>query len=238
MPRKTRGWLRKMRELGLGNQGFGGWMSGSELMVQRRHLREMAVVQDRQSRNNAVLEQLGFVPGRNNAVHEQAGLVQGRSNAVHEQAGLVQGKNNAVHEQAGLVQGKNKAVHEQVGLVQGRNNAVHEQAGLVQGKMSVVQKNNVYPLLPRKAAANIPPLSPVAILEADKWVLRKLLVIQIAKRRSGKVRLQEVAAECNVNIRIAAEWLKRLSLEGMISLVAGQRNVMVYSLKDVGRVHK
>jgi hypothetical protein len=108
----------------------------------------------------------------------------------------------------------------------------------VQGKMSVVQKDNVYPLLPRKAAAKIPPLSPIAILEADKWVLRKQLVIQIAKRHSGKVRLQDVAAECNVNIRIAAEWLKRLSLEGMLSLVAGQRNVMIYSLKDVGRVHK
>lgn len=168
MPRKTRGWLRKMRELGLGRHGFGGWMSGSEWMVQRGNLREMEVVQDRQSRNNAVLEELGFV----------------------------------------------------------------------QGRKSAVQKSNVYPLLPRKAAAKIPPLSPIAILEADKWVLRKLLVIQIAKRHSGKVRLQDVAAECNVNIRIAAEWLKRLSLEGMLSLVAGQRNVMIYSLKDVGRVHK
>lgn len=182
MPRKTRGWLRKMRELGLGRHGFGGWMSGAELMVQRGTLREMAVVQDRQSRNNAVLEQLG--------------------------------------------------------LVQGKNNNVQEQLGFVQGKKSVVQKNNVYPLLPRKAVAKIPHLSPIAILESDKWVLRKQLVIQIAKRHSGKVRLQDVAAECNVNIRIASDWLKRLSLEGMLSLVAGQRNVMVYSLKDVGRVHK
>lgn len=221
MPRKTRGWLRKMRELGLGSQGFGGWMSGAELMVQRGNLR---AVQERQSRNNAVLEQLGFVQGRNNAVHEQVGLVQGRKNAVHEQAGLVQGKNNNVQEQ--------------LGFVQGEMSVVQKQTGLVQDKKSIVQKNNVYPLLPRKAAAKIPPLSPIALLEADKWVLRKQLIIQIAKRRSGKVRLQEVAAECNVNIRIAAEWLKRLSLEGMISLVAGQRNVMVYSLKDVGRVHK
>ncbi|NOU87903.1 hypothetical protein GC102_19325 [Paenibacillus sp. LMG 31460] len=195
MPRKTRGWLRKMRELGLGRHGFGGWMSGSEWMVQRGNLREMEVVQDRRSRNNAVLEQLGLVKGR-------------------------------------------KAVHEQAGLVQGKNNNVQQQLEFVQGKMSVVQKDNVYPLLPRKAAAKIPPLSPIAILEADKWVLRKLLVIQIAKRHSGKVRLQDVAAECNVNIRIAAEWLKRLSLEGMLSLVAGQRNVMIYSLNDVGRVNK
>jgi hypothetical protein len=196
MPRKTRGWLRKMREHGLGRQGFGGWMSGSEWMVHRGNLREMEVIQDRQSRNNAVLEQLGFVQGRKNAVHDQAGLVQGK------------------------------------------NKNVQEQLVFVQGKMSVVQKDNVYPLLLRKAAAEIPPLSPIAILEADKWVLRKQLVIQIAKRHSGKVRLQDVAAECNVNIRIAAEWLKRLSLEGMLSLVAGQRNVMIYSLKDVGRVHK
>lgn len=196
MQRKTRGWLRKMRELGLGRHGFGGWMSSSELMVQRVTLREMAVVQDRQSRNNAVLEQFG------------------------------------------LVQGKKYAVHEQAGLVQGKNNNVQEQLGFVKDKKSVVQKDNVYPLLPRKTAAKIPHLSPIAILEADKWVLRKQLVIQIAKRHSGKVRLQDVAAECNVNIRIAAEWLKRLSLEGMLSLVAGQRNVMIYSLKDVGRVHK
>ncbi|MDQ0890911.1 putative transcriptional regulator [Paenibacillus sp. V4I9] len=168
MPRKTRGWLRKMRELGLGRHGFGGWMSGSELMVQRGNLREMAVVQERQ----------------------------------------------------------------------GRNNIVQRQPGLVQGKISVVQKNNVYVMLPRKPVAEIPPLSPLASLEINKWELRKQLIIQIATRRSGKIRLRDVAAECNVNIRIAAEWLKRLSLEGMISLVAGQRNVMVYSLKDVGRVHK
>lgn len=205
MPRKTRGWLRKMRELGLGRQGFGGWMSGSELMIQLGNLREMAVIQDRQGRNNAVLEKLGLVQGRK---------------AVDEQQGFVQDK---------------KSVHEQQGLVQGKK-SVHEQQGLIQGKKSVVQKSNVYPLLPRKAVAEIPPLSPIAMLEANKWELRKQLVIQIAKRRSGRVRLQDVAAECNVNIRIAAEWLKRLSLEGMISLVAGQRNVMVYSLNDVGRV--
>ncbi|MCY9669931.1 hypothetical protein M5X11_34355 [Paenibacillus alginolyticus] len=218
MPRKTKGWLRKMRELGLGHQGFGGWMSGSELMVQRGNFR---AVQERQGRNIAVLEQLGLVRGRNSAVHEQARFAHDKK-AVHEQQGFVQSK---------------KAVHEQQGFVQSKK-AVHEQQGFVQSKMSVVQKNNVYPLLPRKAAAKIPALSPIAILEADKWVLRKQLIIQIAKRRSGKVRLQEVAAECNVNIRIAADWLKRLSLEGMISLVAGERNVRVYSLKDVGRVHK
>jgi hypothetical protein len=88
MPRKTRGWLRKMRELGLGRQGFGGWMSSSEWMIHRGNLREMEVVQDRQSRNNAVLEQLGFVQGRKNAVHEQAGLVQGKKNNVQEQLGI------------------------------------------------------------------------------------------------------------------------------------------------------
>ncbi|MDQ0873173.1 putative transcriptional regulator [Paenibacillus sp. V4I3] len=209
MPRKTRGWLRKMRELGLGRHGFGGWMSGSELMVQRGNLREMAVVQERQ--------------GRNEAVHEQSGLVH---------------KKNAVHEHPGLVQSKMNPVHEQQGFVQGKMSEVQEHPGLVQGKISVVQKNNVYVMLPRKSTAQIPPLSPLASLEINKWELRKQLIIQIATHRSGKIRLRDVAAECNVNIRIAAEWLKRLSLEGMISLVAGQRNVMVYSLKDVGRVHK
>ncbi|KQX51940.1 hypothetical protein [Paenibacillus sp. Root444D2] len=210
MPRKTRGWLRKMRKLGLGRHGFGGWMSGSEWMVHRGNLREMAVVQERQGRNSAVLGHLGLVQSKISEVHEQVGLVQGKMNVIQEDPGLAQGKKSAVQ----------------------------EHSGLRQGKKSVVQKDNVYPLLPRKAAAKIPPLSPIALLEVDKWVLRKQLIIQIAKRRSGKVRLQEVAAECNVNIRIAAEWLKRLCLEGMLSLVAGQRNVMVYSLKDVGRVHK
>ncbi|MDQ0903934.1 hypothetical protein [Paenibacillus sp. V4I7] len=178
MPRKTRGWLRKMRELGLGRHGFVGWMSGAELMAQR-----------------------GFGQGLESF-------------------------------------GERNSAQEKPKFVQGKMNAFHEQKGLVQGKMSVVQKNNVYVLIPRKSTTQISPLSPIASLEIDKWELRKQLVIQIAKRRSGKVRLRDVAAECNVNIRIAAEWLKRLSLEGMISLVAGQRNVMVYSLKDVGPVHK
>jgi hypothetical protein len=78
----------------------------------------------------------------------------------------------------------------------------------------------------------------IAELEADVWELRKQFILQIAKRHNGKVKLQEVAAACNVNIRIAAEWLIRLSTEGMLSLVAGQRNTMTYLVREVGGEQK
>jgi hypothetical protein len=157
MHRKTRGWLRKMRELGWSRHGFGSWMSGSEMIVQRG---------------------LG---------HDQSAVMQ-----------------------TSLVQEDRKI------------------------KANMDQRNNVIPMQPRKTIPTVRtlPATPLANLETDLWELRKQLVIQIAKRRNGKVRLQEVAAECNVNIRIAAEWLKRLSLEGMLSVVAGHRNVMVYSVKE------
>jgi ribosomal protein S25 len=78
----------------------------------------------------------------------------------------------------------------------------------------------------------------IAELEADVWELRKQFILKIANRRNGKIKLLEVATECNVNIRIAAEWLLRLSKEGILSLVAGQRNTMTYLVKEVGREQK
>ncbi|TXK71825.1 hypothetical protein [Paenibacillus sp. N3.4] len=70
----------------------------------------------------------------------------------------------------------------------------------------------------------------------DLWEQRKQLVIHLAKRRNGKVKLREVAAECNVNIRIASDWLKRLALEGLLSfIVGGQKSTIVYALKEVQR---
>lgn len=165
MQRKSSGWLRKMRELGLGRHGFGGWMSGTEMIVQRG---------------------LGM------------GEVQGQRVSVQ---GVRSGQGNNVYQMLP----KHSSVHS--------------------------PKLQHAPTLP-------PQLIPFTNLENDLWELRKQLVIQIAKRRNGKVRLQEVAAECNVNIRIAAEWLKRLSLEGMLSLVAGQQNVIVYSMKDVRHSQK
>ncbi|CAN7280772.1 hypothetical protein [Paenibacillus sp. LjRoot56] len=101
------------------------------------------------------------------------------------------------------------------------------------------RNNNVIPLEHRRIVSSSKPHPPtIAELEADVWELRKQFILQIAKRRNGKVRLQEVAAECNVNIRIAAEWLIRLSMEGMLSLVAGQRYTMTYLVKEVGGAQK
>lgn len=101
------------------------------------------------------------------------------------------------------------------------------------------RNNNVIPLEQRRIVSSSKLYPPtIAELEADVWELRKQFILQIANRRNGKVRLQEVAAECNVNIRIAAEWLIRLSMEGMLSLVAGQRYTMTYSVKEVGGAQK
>ncbi|KRE86347.1 hypothetical protein ASG89_10020 [Paenibacillus sp. Soil766] len=100
-------------------------------------------------------------------------------------------------------------------------------------------RNNVIPLEQRRIVSNRNPHPPtIAELEADVWELRKKFILQIANRRNGKVRLQEVAAECNVNVRVAAEWLIRLSMEGMLSLVAGQRYTMTYLVKEVARAQK
>ncbi|SDN34248.1 hypothetical protein SAMN04487897_102575 [Paenibacillus sp. yr247] len=118
-----------------------------------------------------------------------------------------------------------------------QNYFVQERRKFLQDKKHSVHGSNVYLMQPKQSSST-KPSSSLANLEADLWELRKQLVVQIAKRCNGKVRLQDVAFECNVNIRIAAEWLKRFALEGMLSVVAGQRNVVVYSVKDVRQAQK
>lgn len=107
-----------------------------------------------------------------------------------------------------------------------------------QGQRASTQSNVISLEHRRSVASGSPPPPTLAELEADVWELRKQFILHIANRRNGKVRLQEVAAECNVNIRIAAEWLIRLSTEGMLSLVAGQRNRMTYLVKETGGAQK
>ncbi|NEW07107.1 hypothetical protein GK047_13930 [Paenibacillus sp. SYP-B3998] len=83
--------------------------------------------------------------------------------------------------------------------------------------------------------AEIPSLPPFSHRETDiwdVWEIRKQLVIQMAKRHNGKVKAREVAAECNVSIRAAAAWLKRLAVEGLLSFAGGHPRGMVYFLKD------
>lgn len=187
MQRKSRGWLRKMRELGLGRHGFGGWMSGTEMIIQRGL--GLEEIQEKRS-GLRILDQ------------ERLGQVRLGQMRLDQVKTLGQVKT----------------------LDQVKTLGQRKRSG---------QGNNVYQML-RKHSSVLPP-SPFTNLDNDLWELRRQLIIQIAKRRNGKVRLQEVAAECNVNIRIAAEWLKCLSQEGMLSLVAGQQNVIVYSMKEVRR---
>ncbi|MDR6552223.1 hypothetical protein [Paenibacillus qinlingensis] len=97
-------------------------------------------------------------------------------------------------------------------------------------------RNNVL-LLEQTTTYHAKPPS-ITELEADVWELRKQFILQIANRRNGKVRLVDVAAECNVNIRVAAEWLIRLSTEGTLSLIAGQQHTMTYLVKEVGGAQK
>ncbi|MGO4496281.1 hypothetical protein AB4114_10230 [Paenibacillus sp. 2RAB27] len=162
-----------------------------------------------------------------------------------ETVGRVQENGNGIDqvkeigERAGRVQ-KNVKRKNQVKQT-GKQVDIMQQTG---EQASKVQKNghrnnNVIPLEQRRIVSSSKPHPPtIAELEADVWELRKKFILQIANRRNGKVRLQEVAAECNVNIRIAAEWLIRLSMEGMLSLVAGQRYTMTYSVKEVGAGQK
>ncbi|NOV00254.1 hypothetical protein [Paenibacillus planticolens] len=95
-----------------------------------------------------------------------------------------------------------------------------------------VQGDNVYLLQERKSSYNVhrgPTFS-----TPDLWELRKQVILQVAKRCDGIIHIRDIAAECNVNIRIASEWLKRLAREDMLTAVAGQRNTAVYSVKEVG----
>ncbi|CAN7722048.1 hypothetical protein LJR153_006036 [Paenibacillus sp. LjRoot153] len=151
-------------------------------------------------------------------------------------------------ESAGRLQGNGKRVDqvlkkgEQTGRVQEngkRVDQVQQTGKRVDQVQQTGNRNNVIALEQRRIASSSKPHPPtLAELEADVWELRKQFILQIANRRNGKVRLLEVASECNVNIRIAAEWLIRLSMEGMLSLVAGQRYTMTYLVKEVGGTQK
>ncbi|MBP1965218.1 hypothetical protein [Paenibacillus aceris] len=99
-----------------------------------------------------------------------------------------------------------------------------------------VRGDNVYVLQERKSSYNAHSGS-TSSTTPDLWELRKQAILQIAKRRNGLIHIQDLAAECNVNIRLAAEWLKRLAGEDLVTAVAGQRNTVVYSVKEV-RTHR
>ncbi|UJF34277.1 hypothetical protein [Paenibacillus hexagrammi] len=70
--------------------------------------------------------------------------------------------------------------------------------------------------------------------ETDVWELRKMIVVQMAMKHNGMISPRQVAAEFNVNIKSAAEWLKRLAIEGMLSLISGQRAAM-FCLNDFAK---
>lgn len=93
------------------------------------------------------------------------------------------------------------------------------------------QGDNVYLLHERKSSYSVPnnPISYAPFL----WELRKLVILGVARRRNGLIRIHDVAAECNVPYRVAAEWLTRLVHEDMLIAVVGQHNSVVYSVKEV-----
>ncbi|MGG1555760.1 hypothetical protein [Paenibacillus ferrarius] len=74
---------------------------------------------------------------------------------------------------------------------------------------------------------------PRRFMEEDLWDLRRHMVLQLATRLGGRVRLRDVAAECNVHIRTAADWLGRLATEGRLALVTEGHRLKVYALKEV-----
>jgi hypothetical protein len=96
-----------------------------------------------------------------------------------------------------------------------------------------VQANNVYLLHERKSSYSVPnnPTSYTPFL----WELRKQVILGVASRCNGLIRIQDIAAECNVPYRVAAEWLTRLVHEDMLIAVVGQQNSVVYSMKEVGQ---
>lgn len=95
------------------------------------------------------------------------------------------------------------------------------------------QGDNVYLLHERRSSYSVPnnPTSYAPFL----WGLRKLVILGVARRCNGQIRIQDVAAECNVPSRIAAEWLARLVHEDMLIAVVSQQNSVVYSVKEVGQ---
>ncbi|WNR43865.1 hypothetical protein [Paenibacillus roseipurpureus] len=103
----------------------------------------------------------------------------------------------------------------------------------VNSREPIKSKGNVLPFASSKQRMTAAP-SP-AERESAFWELRKQSILRLAHRRNGKVRLLDVAAECNVHIQIAAEWLIRLTTEGILSLVAShRRHARIYVVNNAG----
>ncbi|MGG1514083.1 hypothetical protein ABE504_01620 [Paenibacillus oryzisoli] len=85
----------------------------------------------------------------------------------------------------------------------------------------------------RKVVPFIRKEAPRRFIDEDLWELRRHIVLQLAKRLGGRIKLQDVAAECNVHIRTAADWLGRLATEGRLALVTEGHRLKVYALKEV-----
>ncbi|MDU0203719.1 PCI domain-containing protein [Paenibacillus sp. MAH-36] len=95
------------------------------------------------------------------------------------------------------------------------------------------QGDNVYLLHERRSSYSVRNIPTPSI--PDLWELRKQVILQVAKRRNGQIRIQDIAAECNVPFRIAAGWLSRLAHEGILTAVVGQQHAIVYFVKEVGQ---
>lgn len=66
---------------------------------------------------------------------------------------------------------------------------------------------------------------------ADKlWDVRKQLIVQMAKRRDGKLKPSELAREFNISNRTAIDWLQRFVKEGLFVPKASGRRVTYYEL--------
>ncbi|MCY9663296.1 hypothetical protein P5G65_13560 [Paenibacillus chondroitinus] len=99
-------------------------------------------------------------------------------------------------------------------------------------KVKKGQGDNVYLLHERRSSYSVH--NTPAPSTPDLWELRKQVIFHVAKRRNGQIRIQDIAAECNVPFRIAAGWLTRLAREGLLTAVVGQQQAIVYFVKEVG----
>jgi hypothetical protein len=77
-------------------------------------------------------------------------------------------------------------------------------------------------------------LPPSTLEPLDLRKIRKKQIIEIAKRQNGKIWPREVAAEFNINIRLAADWLMQFAKEGLLSFASGNKLTKVYILNEGG----
>lgn len=92
-------------------------------------------------------------------------------------------------------------------------------------------QSNVYWLQERRAVYNAHLTS--SSTGSHTWEFRRQAILHIANRCNGLLRVHHVAAECNVSVRTAAEWLQRLSNEKLITVIAWQRKTAIYAVKEV-----